>query len=219
MSHVRLWSPEEDIEGLPESWWVEGEDEGPPWFRVTDLKQYAYCPRILYFTYTQPLPHAKPSKVEEGKLAHEALKRRLLRRWPPRGLPKGREVWLDVPVAHSEWRVRGKVDAVVLLGESEAAVVDFKHSHQLPEGWRLQVVLYGLLVEASLGYRVREGYIYLMRTRRGQRVPLTARWRAKVERLVQDVRRILEGSHWPEGATQLGRCVGCEFRRFCNDRF
>ena len=41
-------------------------------FRVTDLKQYAYCPRIVYYTYIMPSVRPKTFKMDEGKAAHRA---------------------------------------------------------------------------------------------------------------------------------------------------
>lgn len=38
--------------------------------RVTDLKQYLYCPRIIYFTYVLPVEKKISAKMQEGTLEH-----------------------------------------------------------------------------------------------------------------------------------------------------
>ena len=38
----------------------------PLTFVVTDLKQYAYCPRVVYYTYCLPLLRPMTFKMERG---------------------------------------------------------------------------------------------------------------------------------------------------------
>ena len=79
-------------------------------FRVTDLKQFAYCPRIPFYQHVMGF-HGKPTfKMEQGKLAQsaiEALEKR--RRFCEYGLADGTRhfgVWL-----HSEkLNIAGKLD-------------------------------------------------------------------------------------------------------------
>ena len=43
--------------------------------RVSDLKQYIYCPRILYFYYVLPVPRKVTRKMEYGRLEHVEIER------------------------------------------------------------------------------------------------------------------------------------------------
>ncbi|NIO72733.1 MAG: hypothetical protein GTN71_27865, partial [Anaerolineae bacterium] len=53
-------------------------------FQVTDLKQYTYCPRVVFFAYCLPLIRPMTYKMEAGIAAHEKAEeqeqRRSLRR-------------------------------------------------------------------------------------------------------------------------------------------
>ena len=49
-------------------------------FTVTDLKQYMYCPRIVYYTYCMPLLRPTTFKMEEGIVTHGEEKARERRR-------------------------------------------------------------------------------------------------------------------------------------------
>lgn len=215
---VALWSSEELEEDFALDLLPSLEEEKGVWFQVTDIKQYLYCPRIVYFAYVQPLPAYKPPKVEEGQVAYQELKTRLLRHWP-RALPRGQKVLLDVPLIYTPWRLTGRVDALVLQDEETAVVVDFKHARRVLPGWKLQVVAYGMLVEQVLGYKVPEGYIYLTRVRKARRVVLRPALRRQVMAIQKAMRAMLEQNRWPEGPSGRGPCVSCEYRRFCNDRF
>ncbi len=209
---VRLWTPQDTelpVEALAE--------DDQPWLWVTDVKQYMYCPRILYFLHTQPVVYTPPPKVEEGEIVHDELRRRLLRRWP-RSLPQG-EVLLDVPLADPERRLRGRVDALVRRPDGSLVVVDFKNARTVRPGWKVQLALYGLLAEAQFAVRVKEGYVFLVPRRKAQRIPLSPVLRRKALAALEAVRAIVFERRFPRGTQQKGRCVACEFRHFCNDRF
>ena len=53
----------------------ESEETSKIALKVTDLKQFVYCPRILYFTYVLPIPHPVTRKMDFGKIEHLELDR------------------------------------------------------------------------------------------------------------------------------------------------
>src|ERR1035437_6055161 len=58
--------------------------------RVNDLKQYAYCPRIVFYQYAMPVQHKATFKMDHGKAIEPRLEqleqRRTLREY---GLAEG----------------------------------------------------------------------------------------------------------------------------------
>jgi CRISPR-associated exonuclease Cas4 len=38
--------------------------------RATDLKQFVFCPRYIYFTYVQPVPKVPTLKMIQGRVEH-----------------------------------------------------------------------------------------------------------------------------------------------------
>ena len=53
--------------------------------RVNDIKQYAYCPRVVFYQYCMPVNKKATWKMEQGKIAEaeidELEKRRKLREY------------------------------------------------------------------------------------------------------------------------------------------
>ncbi len=189
------------------------------WFLVTDLRQYLYCPRVVFFTYVLQPPRPVTERMVEGKEAHAAERARDRRRGTRLyGLPEGekvQEVWLESP----ELGLVGKVDLVIRRG-SEAVPVDFKDTvGRVPASHRLQVAAYGMLLEEAWGVRVQKGVVYQIPRRRATPVALTARMRRRVRETLEAIREMVEAERFPPGTSQRGRCVGCEFRRWCGDRF
>jgi len=198
---------------------MEGSDERL-FFTVTDLKQYFYCPRVVYYTYCLPLLRPTTYKMEAGAVAHEEAgdleRRRTLAAY---GLKEGTRHF-DVWVVGQRLGLRGRIDMVIEVeGErGELIPVDYKHTaRQIGEhAWR-QLAAYGIMLEETWGGRVRRGFIYSLVTRRAEERALTVALRRGVEEAVEAMRLMVEREVMPEPPAWRGACVNCEFRRFCND--
>ncbi len=82
--------------------------------RVSDIKQYFYCPRIIYYTYCLPAPRPVTYPMQAGTVEHEALnvfeRRRSLRRY---GLDAGER----------RFHVSLKADALGLAGVLDMLII------------------------------------------------------------------------------------------------
>ena len=185
--------------------------------RAVDLKQWNYCPRIVYYAYFMPTIRPETYMMEEGKLAHKEEEvrevRRSLRRY---GLEEA-ERHLRVALQDEELGVSGKIDLVLRLTE-ETIPVEYKintanfHRHH-----RIQLTVYTMLLEANGWPQVQRGFLYSMRKRRAEEVKIAPRLRAQARVMIQDVQKMIGTERMPEPPTTRAKCVNCEFRRFCND--
>jgi CRISPR-associated exonuclease Cas4 len=188
-------------------------------FRVIDLKQYAYCPRVFY--YQTVLPRVRPVtyKMEEGIMAHQEgegrEKRRSLR---PYGLQKG-ERYFNVPFYSSELNLSGEVDMIIDTGD-EVIPVDYKNTRREAPHHRLQLMAYGRLLELANPKEpplVKRGFIYLIPLRRAVEVKFSPQLRRKLTAVLAEMQSIAFNQRMPPPTSKTARCVDCEFRRFCND--
>ncbi len=190
-------------------------------FRVSDLKQWAYCPRVVYYTHC--LPDVRPTTWnmqagrEAGRRAEGREIRRSLRRY---GLEEARREF-RVYLASSRLGLRGIADLVLFVGpsgeEEELIPVDYKLSHKAEAHTRLQVAAYGLLLEETYGVKVRRGFLYLIPRRQAVEVRLTPPLRRKVLKTLEAMQTMLWSERMPEKTARAAQCAVCEFRRFCND--
>jgi CRISPR-associated exonuclease Cas4 len=192
-------------------------------FTVTDLKQYTYCPRIVYYHHCLPAVRPVTYKMEAGIEAGAAEETRELRRsLRPYGLRRG-ERHLDVALSSEGWGLRGRADLVIdtddnSSGTRELIPVDFKLSPgRLGANIRLQLVAYGLLLEEAWGAPSRRGFVYFIPRRRATEVSFTPELRARFEASLGVMRDIVERERMPPPTRSRARCEVCEFRRFCND--
>jgi len=220
-------SGEEVPEAVGEEWGAEileevdfFEEQG--WLlRVSDLKQYSYCPRVVYYTYCVPGVRPTTFKMQMGEQAQKRVSRletrRTLRAY---GVEEGKRHF-HVALRSWELGLSGQVDLVIeaqVDGKRRAIPVDFKLSRR-PPGLNLKVQLacYALLLERTWQTKVTEGFIHLIPSRSRVRVAMEQRLLRKAKALVAEVRAMVESQRMPPPTPRRARCVDCEFRRFCND--
>lgn len=184
---------------------------------VTDLKQWAYCPRVVYYHRVMPAPPRPTYKMKEGLAAQELIEslemRRKLREY---GLDKAERrfgIWLE----NRELGLSGKIDLLLEAAE-EIAVVDFKLTSGEPgQNHQAQLAGYSLLAEAAFGLPARRAFLFRIPDNRIFAEPVTEVLRLAVKTAVADIRRTGDEQWCPEPTEVRGRCVECEFANYCAD--
>ncbi len=189
-------------------------------FRVTDLKQWVYCPRILYFAMClpdiRPTTYKMEAGIEAGKAEEDREARRSLHAY---GLQQGRREF-NVPLMSDRLGMRGSVDMVIWIDRDpvgEVIAVDYKLSEIAGEHFKLQLAAYALMLEESSGYMAKRAFLYSIPQRKAEEVKIDQRLREKLAGALEAMQRMLWREAMPEATAQRARCLACEFRRFCND--
>lgn len=192
-------------------------------FRVTDLKQFSYCPRIIYYHYCLPQIRPVTYKMQAGIEAQDEEEAREARRsLRVYGLRRG-EVESRVYVESEALGLRGEVDLVIqtddnVQGEPELIPVDYKlTSGTMGPHFKLQLLAYGLMLAEARGLPVQRGFLYAIPQRRAMEIPFTEAMRHTLNLAVAQMRTIVEQELMPAPTKQRAKCQVCEFRRFCND--
>src|SRR5579871_2957958 len=142
------------------------------YLEVTDLKQWTYCPRIVFYRYCLPKIRPVTYSMEAGILAHEVAaaleERRSLRAY---GLTEG-EREFDVALRSERLGLSGRIDLVIRCATPtgpEAIVVDYKLSERdAGPHFKLQLAAYGLMLEEAWGLPVRRAFLYHIPQRRAE---------------------------------------------------
>lgn len=195
---------------------------GDKWYvRVTDLKQFEYCPRIVYYQYcmpgVRPLTYKMAAGIEAQDQTEQLEKRRTLREY---GIEEGTRHF-NINLTSERLGCTGQIDLVIELagGEQRSVLpVDFKLSRREPgQHFRLQLACYAMMLEECWQATAPEGVIYLIPLREAIRVSLDGKLRRAAERQLRALREMVLKERMPPPVRQRGRCLNCEFRRFCND--
>ncbi|MCB9136569.1 MAG: CRISPR-associated protein Cas4 [Anaerolineales bacterium] len=193
----------------------------PP-FRVTDLKQWVYCPRILFYHLclpdVRPVTYKMEAGVEAGKGEEGREARRSLRAY---GIKRGERAF-GLSLSSHKLGLRATLDMVIWPdGDREIIPVDYKLSNktgrQAGEHFKLQLAAYALMLEETYQLPVKRGFLYYIPLRKAEVVPIHARLRAKLHDTLAAMKTMSVTERMPMPTPIRTRCVACEFRRFCND--
>lgn len=185
--------------------------------RVSDLKQYFYCQRIIYYTYCMPLPRPITHPMQVGATEHEVIsvleRRRSLKRY---GLDQG-EYKFHVQMQAESLGLTGVLDMIIKTQE-KAFPVEFKYTDQrININAKYQLVTYGMMLEDYFGINVDYGFIYRIPKKSIIKIPISLLLRQNVSSALDDMRELIAREKMPDPTRQRGKCVECEFRRYCRD--
>ncbi len=185
--------------------------------RVADVKQYLYCPRVIYYTYVLPVERKVTHKMTHGREEHFRIDRLERRRTLARYRLEEGERRFHVPLRSERLGLSGVLD---LLIESPAGrfPVEYKVTSGGPAlSHKYQLVAYALLVEDCLGGVVRSGFLQLAPRRGLIEVPVTDDARLHTRRLLGAIRRLVREGRLPVVRHRFARCRDCEFLNYCGD--
>ena len=185
--------------------------------RVSDIKQYFYCQRVVYHTYFTPVHRPVTHPMQLGAVEHEVLtvleRRRLLSRY---GLDEGSRTF-HLALHAESLGLTGVLDLLIET-ENGAFPVEFKSTTQrLNLNAKYQLTAYAMMVEECLNKTVSQGFIYRIPTSRITAVPISDILRRKTLDAIHQMRELLTQERMPPPTLQRGKCVECEFRRYCAD--
>ena len=184
---------------------------------VTDIKQYMYCRRIIYFTYCQPVKKKNTYKMEYGHEQHEIVdrleKRRTLKRY---GLEKGEKIFRH-QVYSKKLGLSGRLDMLVKTGR-EYVPIEMKYSYNQPGlNHKYQLAAYMLLLEEEKRSGIRRGIIHTIPDKKTYMYRNSDDLRQKVKEIMREVRKIVKEEYFPRKPRGWKKCKDCEYKKFCGD--
>ncbi len=187
--------------------------------RVNDLKQFEYCPRIVFYNTVMPVERKSTVKMQRGKEEEFKLdaleKRRSLRRYQLGSGERHFHVSLESP----RLGLSGKLDLLIVSAKGFFPV-DFKYTRGRPHRNHVfQLAGYALLVEEKFPTQVETGFIYLAPIQEVAAINLTQQLKEKTFRLLTEIRQMIREAILPPPTPVRSRCEACEFRNYCGDIF
>jgi CRISPR-associated exonuclease Cas4 len=194
-------------------------EEASTFLTVNDLKQYQYCPRIVFFNTVMPVERKSTIKMERGKeeeLRLDSLeKRRTLKRYE---LDSG-ERRFHVPLKSTKLGLSGKLD-LLIASPKGFFPVDFKYTRGRPHhNHRIQLAGYSLLVEDNFNSPVETGFVYLAPIQQVVAISMTEQLKNQAREIMGKVRSVIRDGIMPDATQSRARCEDCEFRNYCGDIF
>ena len=182
------------------------------------IRQWCFCPRIVYYRKLLNLSACKPLWVEQGENTHLVLKSLLRRRrFSKLGIDKG-QYYYDYFVKSEKHSINGKVDLIV---ECENAVYpfDYKLGAKIHRGQMMQMLVYAIMVKEMFSKPV--PFVTLLYGEKGKMIKtmdVTEENLLDVLKLCDEIRKMIDIGIKPNSNASIKQCIQCEYLNHCNDR-
>lgn len=185
--------------------------------RVSDLKQYHYCPRVVYYQYVLPVEKKTTYKMEKGKDIQGEIERLEARRKLGRyGLSAGKRQF-NCWITSNKWRLSGKLDLLIET-ESDLYPVDFKFTRGRPfKNHVFQLAGYALLLEDRYAREVNRGFVYLIPQGDAVVFELGQGLKEECGLMLNEIRHMIQEERFPDAPAQRKKCADCEYQNYCRD--
>ena len=184
---------------------------------VNLIRQWCYCPRIVYYIELTNFSVNYPRWVNQGEEFHEKEVIRWQRRNLSRfGLEEGR-VYLNHPILSEEKGLHGIADMIIET-EKNVFPVEFKlASSQKKRGGLLQLATYAILAEHTFQKPCPYGFL-TEGSKSLHKVDITKDLRDQIMQVVSEIGQMLEKGVKPDSSATINQCSNCEYLNHCNDR-
>jgi len=196
--------------------WVE-------YISATDVKNWVYCPLIVYFRKVLRLKPKLYSQQRDGLERHDEIVRKISRRV---GIAL-RDKKIDIKrkiigwnVIIPEERLWGTVDLVVETKSGEIIPVEIKiMKSDRGKPWRdhiYQLAFYAILLEKITNKLIKRGFIYYVEEEKLVEISITNHEKCYVRRVINSIRKMLETEKAPRIRISKRRCTGgCGYGWVC----
>jgi len=184
---------------------------------VNLIRQWCYCPRVVYYMELTDIAFHRPAWVEQGESFHRVEEKLWQRRNLSRfNLEKG-EVHRNLAMRDDELGLHGIVDMAIETDDA-AYAVEFKLSAgNKRRGDQLQLAAYAMLLEkhfskpSQVGFLVGKGKVL-------HAIDIDENKRNAVVEIAGNIKRMLQHGLKPDSSATAAQCCICEYVNFCNDR-
>ncbi|MGD9489466.1 MAG: CRISPR-associated protein Cas4 [Calditrichaceae bacterium] len=195
------------------------DEKAPLKITPTDLLQYYFCPRFIYFMHVLKISQNEDRryKVQKGREVHEQrLKQNKEYLWKKIGAV---DRLSDVYLISDRYHLYGIVDEVVTFADGSMAPVDYKfavYPEYIYRSHKIQLISYCMLLEEVFEKKVEKGYIFYVRNGNKQvEVPYTTKSKHNLIRDIEHVVAIIQNERQPKPTSGRARCADCTYKNIC----
>ncbi len=181
------------------------------------IRQWCYCPRIVYYMEFTSFRPEYPIWVKQGYLYHENEARLWNRRNLSRfGLETGK-IRLNYSLSSKKYGIHGVSD-MIIESNNKVFPVEFKLDKSLKKkGGILQLVSYGIMAGEIFSKECSEGF-FLEGKKSLYKICFSDDNKKEVLRILKDIRIMINNGVKPDSSASINKCTNCEYINHCNDR-
>jgi len=183
------------------------------------VRQYLFCPRIVYFNLFTNIKPVYPKQVSFG-VEYHFLQEKLSKNRKFKKLNiQYNEVILDKFFESEKYGIQGKVD-IAFISKDEVVPMEFKNILKKPSfSYIMQVVGYGLLLEENYNKDFKRGFVIYGNNLKFYSFFMDDRLKSKFFNIISEIKNIENNGLFPNSSASDNKCLQCEYLNFCDDRF
>jgi len=182
------------------------------------IRQYFFCPRIIYFNLLTNIKPVYPLHVEIGKEYHNLQYKLTKHRKFKKLNINYHKVLKEYYIEDEELGVNGKVDLVFVCND-EIIPVEFKFIEKKPSyAYMLQVIGYGILLERRYNLEFKRGFIIYSNNIKFYPINVTKTLKDDFFKTIEKIKNIIDKGNLPFSSASENKCSQCEYLNFCDDR-
>jgi len=185
---------------------------------VSDIVQFYYCPRKIYFLKTLNVPHPQRYKMEFGVEQYEKELQLILRRKSIFGFSKEeiKNIFKKTFVQSSKIGLSGRIDLAIELNNDELIPIEMKFTDfNYPSfHWKKQLTAYAMLLEEHFNTSVKRGIIYLIQQKKQFEIPIRPVEKKFILTDIKKITNLITSERIPR-KTDKNKCKYCEMIKYC----
>jgi CRISPR-associated exonuclease Cas4 len=183
------------------------------------IRQYHFCPRIVYFNLLTNIKPIYPRHVSLGEDYHKIQEKLSRYRRFKKLHIDFKEIIIDKYFEDKELEIVGKIDTA-LITQDEIIPIEFKQkSGKKPTfGHILQLYGYGYLLSKAYSLEFKQAFIFYDQNLKLHHINITQKTKDQFFKTLQNIKDILEDEIFPNSNANEAKCSQCEYINFCDDR-
>jgi len=183
---------------------------------ISLMRQYYFCPRIIYFTEVMGIKPFEPVWVRMGSENHNKQEKLFHRRVIGRFGIEEAEYLYNVRLFSPAYGINGICD-LVLSGDTFVYPVEIK-TGKIHKGHFAQIAGYAVCLEEKYGKKADKGFISQGSKGKVTCINIDLDMKNLLKECLKAIREIIDSQVMPDSSASIHQCGQCEFLNFCNDR-
>jgi len=183
------------------------------------IRQYKFCPRIVYFNLLTNIKPIFPRQVSLGSDYHDLQNEMIKSRKFKKFHIEYEEVLNDKYFENESLNICGKVD-LAFLCKDEIIPCEFKYIDKKPSySHILQLVGYGLLLQNEYQKQFKTAFIIYSNNMKFYKINITDKHKKDFFETIKKCEQIIKNDILPNSSCDENQCRQCEYLNYCDDRF
>lgn len=182
------------------------------------IRQYYFCPRIVYFQLLTNIKPIYPRHTQLGKEYHQ-LQYKLIkhRRFKKLNIDY-KNILTEKYLENEQLGINGKVD-MAFICEKEVVPVEFKFIEKKPSyAYILQLAGYGILLEKEFNIPFNRGFIIYSNNIKFYKIVFNEKIKDDFLKTIDNIKEIVKRGILPYSSANENKCSQCEYINYCDDR-